>query len=301
MIQKVLKPLYHFTHDILFKTIDYNPLFSNIYQERKIKKGHISTEHLQQPVLDKTVVNELEKLAIPVHTHTINKLAYQQYITQANYPATYYGGGLNPEDNFIEKTLEHYVSTEFIDFSESTTFIDIAACTSPFYQIVKKVFGVKTSYQQDLIFKKGLHGDKIGGFASQIPLPDESVDAVTLHCSLEHFEGQSDIEFFQEMERVLKRGGKIVILPFYLAYEYTIHVDPIYNLIKRHQPILDPTARLRYCNWYQFFSRHYSAKKLQERILQNTPNLQLTVHQVNNFKEIDESCYLRFVGVFTKV
>ena len=131
-------------------------------------------------------------------------------------------------------------------------------------------------------------------------LEDSSVDAVTLHCSLEHFENNDDIDLFVELERVLKPGGRAIVLPFYLAYEYTIHVDPVFNLLKFHKPQLDNKARLRYCDWYQYFSRHYDVQALQELILNNARSLELKIYKVDNFMEVDKGCYLRFIGEFTK-
>ncbi len=300
MVKSWLKPLYHFSHDLLFRTRAINPLFPQTHGGFPILQGHISDEHLEDPALEEVLARRLESVGVSVQPHAIDLAAYQRYLTQANYPKSYYGGGEDVAANFTEKTLEHYVSTEFIDFGPETVFVDIAACTSPFYQLVRKLFGVKVSYQQDLIYTPGRNGDKIGGYASTLYLPDESVDAVTLHCSLEHFEGDSDTDFFRELERVLKPGGKAVILPFYLAHEYTIHVDPAYNLLKNHHPKIDPEARLRYCSWYQFFSRHYDPEALQTRVLSQTPQLALTVYRVSNFREVDPNSYLRLVGVFEK-
>lgn len=298
---KLLRYIYQFTHDLLFNTIDINPFFIRSFYGKKIRKGHISEEHLQNPLLDEELAEGFKQNNIEVTDLIIEEKEYREYLQQANYPETYYGGGPDKKSNFTEKTLEHYVSSKFIEFNAETVYIDIAAGTSPFYKIVEKLYNVKEIYRQDLIFKKGIHGNRIGGLASEIPLPDESVDAVTLHCSLEHFEGDSDIRFFREMERILKEGGKIIILPFYLAHEYTIHVDPIYNFLKFHYPDLDPKANLRYCNWYQYFSRHYDIPALKERILNRSKKLKLKICRVTNFKEIDPSCYLRFVGVFEKI
>jgi hypothetical protein len=300
MIKKILDPIYRFSHDFLFNTLDFNPFYSNNYGGKKVLKGHISDIHLQNPELDNKLTEELSESNIPVKNYLIDKNQYNEYLKIANYPQSYYGGGNDTKQNFTEKTTEHFVSLQFVDFKPETVFIDIAACTSPFYKMVKKLFGVKLSYQQDLIFEKGLHKDKIGGYASEIPLPDNSVDIVTLHCSLEHFEGDSDTEFFIEMERVLRKNEKVIILPFYLASEYTIHIDPAFNTLRFHRPKLDTKARLRYCNWYQFFSRHYDVNALRDRILNKTPNLDLEIFRVKNFLEIDKSCYLRFIGVFTK-
>lgn len=300
MLKDLIRPIYHFSHDFLFRTHALNPFFPKMHGGYPILEGHISDEHLEDEALEKVLAEGLEKVGVHVRSHKINIPAYQQYLQKANYPDSYYGGGKDPEANFTEKTLEHYVSTEFIDFGPETVFVDIAACTSPFFQLVRKLFGVQESYQQDLIYPRGRNGDKIGGYASELFLPDESVDAVTLHCSLEHFEGNSDTEFFQELARVLKPGGKAVILPFYIAHEYTIHVDPAYNLLKNHRPKLDPKARLRFCSWYQFFSRHYDPQALAARVLTKAPQLSLTVHQVQNFREVDANSYLRWVGVFEK-
>lgn len=300
MIKQLVRPVYKYSHDLLYRTSSWNPFFRREFGGKPVLKGHISVEHLDHPELDDQLVESLKSSGIRVKPYSIDVQGYHQYLDKVQYPESYYGGGKDPEQNFTEKTLEHYVSTDFIHFEPETVFVDVAACTSPFYTIVRRLYGCKETYQQDLIFPKGLNGDKIGGYASELFLPDNSVDGVTLHCSLEHFEHDSDTEFFQELERVLRPGGKAVILPFYLAGEYTIHVDPAYNLLKLHRPGLDPKARLRYCNWFQYFSRHYNPQALHERILSQAPGLELTVWRVLNFREVDPSCYLRFIGVFEK-
>lgn len=265
-----------------------------------MKVGHISSEHLENPALDDQLEAKFREMGIPVHPFDIDATAYQAYLTAANYPADYYGGGQDGEGNFTEKTLEHFVSLQFLRLGHESTFVDIAACTSPFSEIVRRLEKVSNTYQQDLIYPKGIHGNRIGGWAHELYLADEQVDGVSLHCSLEHFEGDSDTRFFQELERVLKPGGRAVILPFYLAYEHSNHIDPAYNLLKRHRPRLDEKARLRHCSWYQYFSRHYDPIALQERILTHAPNLELQLYRVQNFREIDPSTYLRWIAVFEK-
>ncbi|MFC2113729.1 methyltransferase domain-containing protein [Bacteroidota bacterium] len=294
MFKAIIRNAYHIIHFLLFKGFV-------VCKGKHVKTGHISSEHLEHPELDEKLLQGLNEIGITTRQFTIDKKGYYDYLKQASYPESYYGGGLDPGQNFTEKTLEHYVSLKYLDLTKDAVFIDMAACSSPFYQIVTRTLGIEQVYQQDLIFPKGVHGDQIGGYASAIPFADNSVDAVTLHCSLEHFEGTSDIEFFQEMQRVLKPGGRIIILPFYIAYEYTIHVDPAFNLIKFHKPKVDSAASLRYCDWFQYFSRHYDVKTLKERILDKVPGLELEVFKVTNFREIHPSTYLRFVAVFTKM
>jgi SAM-dependent methyltransferase len=289
---KIVRLIYHVLHKLLFW------LISRI--NNKVKRGHISKEHLQYADLDKKLCNNLTESGLTVKEYSIDVSAYKNYIQNTNYPVSYYGGGMDPKQNFTEKTLEHFVSFDFLNLNEKSVFIDIAACTSPFYTIVREKYSLESAYQQDLVYEKGLHGDKIGGYASEIPFDDNSVDAVSLHCSLEHFEGESDISFFKEMQRVLKPGGRVVVLPFYLAYTYTIHLDPAYNLIKLHKANIDKDAEIRYCEWKQFFSRHYDVNSLWKRIVSNVPQLLPEIYFVRNYKEVDDSCYLRFIGVFTK-
>lgn len=300
MFKAALKPIYHFVHDGLFQTIDANPFFPNYHQGKRIEKGHISLEHLQNPELDIKLSEALETVGAEIKPYHIDVAAYRNYLTETAYPESYYGGGLDPKQNFTEKTLEHFVSLDFMNLNADSRFVDIAACTSPFSGIIKKRFGVQESYQQDLVYPKGLNDGKIGGYGHELPFEANSVDAVTLHCSLEHFEGISDTEFFKTMDRVLKPGGRVIVLPFYLASRYVIHVDPVFNAIRRHRPQLDEKAELRYCNWYQFFSRHYDPNALKTRILDHCPNLDLSIHRVENYKSVDPACYLRFIGVFEK-
>ncbi|MEO1437353.1 MAG: methyltransferase domain-containing protein [Bacteroidota bacterium] len=278
MLKAAVKPVYHFVHDLLFQTIDANPFFPKTYQGKAIEKGHISLAHLADPALDVELSNRLEAVGATVKPYHIDVAGYRQYIQETNYPASYYGGGQDPKQNFTEKTLEHYVSLDFMNLGPNSRFVDIAACTSPFFQIVQDRFGVREAYQQDLVYPKGLNDGKIGGYAHELPFEPNSVDAVTLHCSLEHFEGVSDTEFFRTMNRILKPGGRIIVLPFYLAARYVIHVDPVFNALRRHRPQLDEKAELRYCNWYQFFSRHYDPKALQARVLTAMPDVDLTIY-----------------------
>jgi SAM-dependent methyltransferase len=299
-LKSFLKPLYDYTHDLLFDQMAYHPFFPKNFNGKKITTGFISDEHLNYPSLDEQLLIDLKQHRIETGSFAIDISSYKKYLAEASYPASYYGGGLDPQNNFTEKTLEHFVSLSFLNPGRSKVLIDVAAATSPFMKIIKKKYGLEESYQQDLIYPPGIHDDKIGGYAHEIPLPDNSVDIVSLHCSLEHFENDSDIRFFKTLERILKPGGKCVVLPFYIARKYTIHLDPAFNLLKFHHPMLDPLAEIRYCKWKQYHSRHYDPAALRRRILNLCPALKLTVYKVQNFKDVSEKCYLRFVGVFEK-
>lgn len=297
-----IKKIYNTLHQSINNHIDRLPFFPKNYHDKPILKGHISAEHLDKPLLDAALVKNLNDWGIKTADFAIDTEGYTHYIKNTHYPLSYYGGGMDTKQNFIEKSLEHYVSLSFLPLHEGAVFMDIAAATSPFSDIIAQKFPVQRAYKQDLIFTKGVHGHKIGGDAARLPLPDNSIDGATLHCSLEHFEGDADSLFIQEMQRVLKPSGQLVVLPFYLAHQYSNHIDPAFNLLKMHRVKLDtdPRMQLRYATWKQYFSRHYDPQALLERLISKAPNLDLTVYRVRNFKDVHHSCYLRFVGVFRK-
>ena len=80
---------------------------------------------------------------------------------------------------------------EALDPQPGETWIDIANADGPTPEILTRLRGVR-AYRQDLIYPEGIHGDRIGGDAGAMPVADGFADAMSLHCSLEHFEGDAD-------------------------------------------------------------------------------------------------------------
>lgn len=293
------KPAYRLAHDGL--NFAYRKSWTH-YGGKRIGKGHISDEHLQNPTLDDALEADLIASGIPVSHHTINQEGYWKYRKAAPYPPDYFGGGNDPKRNFTEKTLEHYLSSELKDLSACKVLVDVAAATSPWAEVAQHFWPHLTTWKQDLVYPKNQHTEskQLGGYAHEMNLPSNHVDLITLHCSLEHFEGNSDSLFFETAQRVLAPGGTLIIHPFYIASEYTIHIDPAYNLLHRHRPQLDPQARLRIASWYQYFSRHYDVSTLKSRILQHCPQLQPRLVRIDNFRDVAENCYLRWVLLLEK-
>ncbi|MFB0565389.1 MAG: class I SAM-dependent methyltransferase [Candidatus Aminicenantaceae bacterium] len=300
MFKRIGKSSYELFHKIGYKTIKFNPLIPGRISSKKVKYGFISDDHLKNPALDEKLVTDLENEGMKVETYRINIQDFKIYLSRAQYPKTYHGGGSIRRSNFLEKSLEHFVSADLLEFTSEDVYIDIASAQSPFYKIVEAMWKPRTVYRQDLTYEHGIHGNTIGGNAGILPLPDNSISKATLHCSLEHFEGNSDIELFREMSRVLRPGGKLCVLPFYLASEYTIHTDPIYTLFFGSNLSFDPEAQIRYCSWNNRHSRHYDVGHLKTRIMPCLKGLIMKIYKVENFREVNSSCYLRFIGLFEK-
>jgi SAM-dependent methyltransferase len=300
MSRSLLGAGYRVIHRFLHRTLPCNPFIPKTIHGKGVQYGFISNEHLAHPELDQQILDDLSDLGIEVGSYQIDLNRYRDYLRQADYPTNYHGGGRLEGKTFEEKSLEHFVSAELLKFTSEDVFIDIASDRSPFHEIVRKLWNPKEVYSQDLSYPTGIHGNRVGGDAGSLPFPDNSISKATLHCSLEHFEGDSDQSLFRELGRVLKPGGVLCVLPFYLAGEYTIHTDPIHCWFFAPEVSFDPEAQLRYCNWTNRHSRHYDIAALGKRILPNLNGLNLKVLSVTNFREVHPSCYLRFVGLFEK-
>jgi SAM-dependent methyltransferase len=191
-----------------------------------------------------------------------------------------------------QKLLEYYISYKFLGFEKSDVYIDIAAQNCPFAFFIRDQFGC-TAYRQDLYYlKRGLHGNEIGGDASRLPLWDESASKISLHNSLEHFEGDSDIEFIQEAQRVLRLGGKMIVVPLFMSETYEIEAEASW---------VDSDGRRHLWNEGASFSRLYDAERLQTRLLQNAPCFDAQFYFIENIAEMGQECYGDFFVIFEKV
>lgn len=115
--------------------------------------------------------------------------------------------------------------------------------------------------------------DCVGSDACAIPLEEQAVDAIGLHCSLEHFEGDSDGRFASEAFRLLRPGGALLVIPFYCGLEY--------------QEIF----RAEFAAGCQFH-RFYDPSSFAERVLSRLPRpFRVEVRYYTNHKEVDPSFY----------
>ena len=180
----------------------------------------------------------------------------------------------------LEKKFEYFVTTKLLPIKSDDVYCDLASCLSLFPEYIRSRTGA-TVYRQDILYQKGIHGNSIGGDAGSLCVADGSFTALTLHCSLEHFEGNSDIRMMMEILRVLRSGGSLLILPFYCGLSAE-------EVLLENEP---PGAQFR---------RYYSPETFRDRFENSLLNVELTFFEVSNFKEIDESLYCQNVLRMTR-
>lgn len=160
----------------------------------------------------------LQEAGIAIDDMVINHAEFKEHLQQARYPK-------RSGRSFLRKASEYYVAAKVLSLSQADVYIDIASSDSPIYHIFERLFGC-IGYRQDMIFTKGIVDNTIGGDATCIPVPDQFGSKMSLHCSFEHFEGDSDFLFIREAGRILRPGGVMCIVPLYLKQHYTIRTDP---------------------------------------------------------------------------
>ena len=243
---------------------------------------------------------QLQQSGVWVESYHVDVTDFKRWCQAANYSDSYYRG--SPART--EKLLEHYLSLQFLPpITPQSVIIDVACAGSPFASVVQRLYGC-TVYRQDLVYPEGIHRaldgiEEMGGNAAFMPVADSFASGLVSHCAFEMLRGDNDSLFIQEAARVLQPGGRLVIIPLYLSSLHHHLVDP---LADRRRVSYDPGARIVYRPGYYrvAFARFYSVEAFIRRVVEHRSGLLLKVIFVENEKEVDPSCYCKFVAVFER-
>jgi len=238
----------------------------------------------------------LASSGIPVQDFYVNVEDYRDYFGRAGYFSRY----PNYYPQYIrEKSVEHFVAQHLLQLNPTDVYIDIASEGSPVPEIYQRLYGCRT-YAQDLSYEPGIHDNRIGSNAASLPLPDGTATKIGLHCSFEHFEDDADSSFIREAARVLRVGGKIVIVPLYLASRYAVSTDLLASQVKRVSFERDALV-MAVRGWGNRHGRFYDPHHLASRVLGATAEIVFRVLRIVNAKEIDETVYARFVLIGERI
>jgi SAM-dependent methyltransferase len=249
------------------------------------------------PHVVEAILQQAADLGIQFSRFTIDVPDFQRYVTEAGYLRRY------PDyyaSNLVEKSLEHYIALRLLEIDRDDLFVDLASEHSPVPEIYRRLTGAET-YSQDIMYPEGIHGSRIGGDACNMPVPDGFATRAALTCSLEHFEGDGDLQLFQEMSRVLRPGGKLAVIPFYLFTRAATQTDPAVSLAAGVEFDADATI---FCaaDWGYRHGRFYSPKSFLRRVVAPViDQFRFDYYHLVNASEVDPSVYARFALVATKV
>jgi len=260
--------------------LNYNPIRTFLFWKFKYKNNQNSgkIKPLDSPSI---IIKQLKYIGIDIVNLNIDKDKFIAFSKNAGYKSVLYK--LIYKQHFTQKVLEHYLSLELLDINKDDTYIDVASAYSEFPDIVRNKYNCKV-YHQDLSYPEGVYEDMIGSNASNIPLPNESITKIALHNSFEHFENDSDIKFINECDRLLIKGGRVCIVPFYLSDIYYILSNPA---LTSREIDFDNDAEIYFnprCR--STFERYYDIPAFQIRILKNMNNLRIKIFYVTNVNEL---------------
>lgn len=248
----------------------------------------------REPILDEAVIfDELRASPFPVAETPIDVEDWRRWRERAQYDERhpdYY------RHNLAEKSLEHYFAARLLDLRPDERYIDVGGESATTAEIYHRLYGAR-AYSQDLSYPPGVcmtaEGGRIGGDAARMPVPDDWADAMALHCAFEHFEGNCDSGFIREAGRVLRAGGRCVIAPLYLAQRYFYLTDPLRSAPEDVE-FEDDALLVAMKTWPNRHGRFYDVERLVERVWRHRGPLEMTIHVIPNFRDVDPSCYLRY-------
>lgn len=171
----------------------------------------------------------------------------------------------------FDKVLEYAVSVKVLDIGTDTVLLDAAGGSGEYAAAVKRLRSPKTVYCLDAMDMPDRSNGviRLTGEVSAIPLPDASLDAISCHHSFEHFQGDGDKSFLTEAARLLRPGGKLCIVPFFLCNHYaeirnTLNKGPFDPLARR---IFDPLGTFPGWGEHERFARVYDTTAYIERLM----------------------------------
>jgi ubiquinone/menaquinone biosynthesis C-methylase UbiE len=213
------------------------------------------------------IESDLGALGVPIFNFSPPADAFRNFQKAQYFPLDYHGG--TESGVWDEKLLEHWISAELLalsSFNAGDIYVDIAASTSPWAQILRERFGL-TAFAIDL--KQDSAYADLPYYrtenATATTFPDSSVRGASLHCAFEMFLGNDDVGLITEAARILTPGGKLVIAPLYMHTHYCAYSTPEFY----GKGLSDPRAReyVRLDCMGVPSSRKYDAQVLTERVL----------------------------------
>lgn len=222
---------------------------------------------------------------------------FESFKERFPFPDDYHGGKNSGVWN--EKIFEHFLSAKLLDidrYRPKDIFIDIAAGGSPWTLILRNHMNIE-AYAIDMEVREPFlpYSFYRQEDATRTSFEPNSVKGLALHCAFEMFTGTSDSGAIAEFARILKPGGKALIVPLYMHTHNCTYSSPEYwgrghGDPESHEYVRKDTRNIP-C------SRKYNAETLRRRILEPARLHGLTprIHVLRNGRLLSSEIYCHFV------
>lgn len=245
-----------------------------------------------------TIERDLATLGITVEDYAPSPASFKRFQADNWFPPDYHGGIQGGV--WDEKLLEHWLASErlgLMAYDPDEVYVDVAAASSPWAQNLRERKSL-SAYAIDL--------DKVGAAYRHLPyyrkedatrttFSNASVKGASLHCAYEMFMGQDDIGLIHEAARILKPGGKAIILPLYMHTHYCAYATPEYFGKGYSDPTAKEYVRMD-CSGVPS-SRKYDAPTLKRRILDRVESLGMRYRllALRNKAALGHNIYCHFI------
>lgn len=266
------------------------------YYSLKFKGAEVYQNPTEQEL--NQIEEELRKNSVTLSDLSIDWKDFEKFKLKYIFPEDYHGG--KNSGVWEEKLLEHYIASKILDidsYEKDEIYIDVAACDSPWGKMLRDVNNNILSYAIDLNLptKYSSYPYYKQMDATKTSFEKSSVRGVSLQCAYEMFVADSDIRLIEELQRILKDGGKAIISPLYLHTHSCHYASP--DFYGKGYGDIDSKEYIIW-NYYGIYSsRKYDAKKFKERILDLIENLGMKykIYVVRNKNEVSNEIYMHFI------
>lgn len=277
-------------------------IFEHIYQNLIIKLPSFLTVYKSPtPEENYQIEKSFSDNGFAVSNIFIKQKEFEEFTNMFDFGNDFYDGHGNLV--WTEKVLEHFLAWEMVikNLRKDEKYIDIAASNSPWVKLLneKAIKAVGIDLNESYKFKE--NPNYLVMDATKTDFEDGSVAGASLQCAFEMFTGEDDINLIKELGRILKVGGKVLVVPLYMHTHHCGYTTKDFRFSRKYHDIGAELYIRNDCTGIPF-SRKYDVETLKKRVLETADmhGLDYKIYVLRNGKKIHEGVYCHFVLEFIK-
>lgn len=243
-----------------------------------------------------TVEKSFHKEGLKLPDYFVKKERFIEFSNDFGFGDDFYGGKDKPV--WTEKVLEHFIAWEMVvrNLKKDELYIDVAAASSPWVKMLNEKGFKAVGIDLNRSYKFPDDPNYLVMDATNTTFKDGSVSGVSLQCAFEMFTGDDDINLIKELGRILKIGGKALVIPLYMNTHYCGFTSKEFRFSRKYH---DKGSKLYLREEFKGipFARDYDVLTLKERVLDTADKngLEYKIYVLRNGREIHEGVYCHFI------